>query len=88
MMIFVFLLVIVGLGVITATLMSAMTSRQAAKPWRRPSRFARLFAPDYNACNRFGSPVPGPHRAMENLKQEIRETRRHAVRASHRPRPR
>jgi hypothetical protein len=82
------ILVIIGLGIITSSIMSAITSRQSSKTWRRPSRLARVFAPDYNAFNRFGSPVPRPYRAMENLKQEIRETRRHAVRASHRPRPR
>ncbi len=82
------LLVMIGLGIVIASIMSAFTSRESSRPWRRPSRLARLFTPDYNAYNRFGSPVPGPHRAMENLKQEIKETRQRAVRSSHRPRPR
>lgn len=80
-------LVMIVLGIITADIMSTVTSRQSSKPWRRPSRFARVFTPDYNAFNRFRSPVPGPYQAMENLKQEIRETRRRANRSSHRPRP-
>lgn len=80
-------LVMIGLGIITASIMSAFTSRQSARPWRRPSRLARIFTPDYNTYNRFSSPVPGPYRAMENLKREIKETRRRAVRSSHRPRP-
>lgn len=82
------ILVMIGLGIITASIISAVTSRQSSRPWRRPSRLTRVFTPDYNAFNRFSSPVPGPYRAMENLKQEIRETRRHAARSSHRPRPR
>lgn len=82
------LLVMIGLGIIVASIMSRVTSRWSSRPWRRPSRLARIFTPDYNAFNRFNSPVPGPYRAMENLKQEIRETRRRARRSSHRPRPR
>ncbi|HXR66488.1 MAG TPA: hypothetical protein VN729_11215 [Ktedonobacteraceae bacterium] len=82
------ILVMIGLGIITASIINAVTSRQSSKPWRRPSRLARVLTPDYNAFNRFSSPIPGPHRAMENLKQEIRENRRRAARSSHRSRPR
>lgn len=82
------LVVMIGLGIITASIISAITSRQSSKPWRRPSRLARMFTPDYNAFNRASSPVPGPARAMENLKQEIKETRRRTARSSHRQRPR
>ncbi|MEO7018888.1 MAG: hypothetical protein ABI234_01895 [Ktedonobacteraceae bacterium] len=82
------LLVMIVLGIITASIMSVFTSHQSARPWRRPSRLARMFTPDFNAFNRFSSPVPGPHRVMENLTQEMKATRLRAVRASHRSRPR
>ncbi len=81
------LLVMIVLGIITASIMNVFISRQSARPWRRPSHLARLFTPPYNAFNRFNSPVPGPRQAMENLTQEMKATRRCAVRASHRARP-
>jgi hypothetical protein len=81
-------LVMIGLGILVSGLISAISSQRSSRQWRRPSRLARILTPDYNAFNRFSSPVPGPYRAMENLKQEIKENRRRAARISHRPRPR
>ena len=62
-----------GLDVITAGTISLLTSRQAAA---LAASFAAgpLWAPDYNAFNRFSSPVPEPRQA---IKLEIRGNRRY-----------
>lgn len=79
------ILVAILIGSVLAGMILALTGSRRD---RQPYNFRRLFAPDYTAFNRFNPVVPGPQRAMENLKQEMKETRSRVVRASHRSRPR